>query len=129
MAEANVIVVLLVSTIVGGIVGVALGDVLSGLSLAVAAGFLGVIAAAIARNNVMTRWNKAGPDDSGIPMVIIVFSVVASLAGSMTAMEITRDLTLRSGMIGILAGLISSVLMCMLMVTYHMNPDKRRNRM
>lgn len=130
MVSASVLIVLFVSTLVGAIIGVVLGSALMGPSLAIVCGFLGVIAAAIARNYIMTRAAISGPDDSGIPMLIVVFSAVASLAGSLTAFEITREFeTLRSGIIGALAGLLSASLMSMLMVAYHMNPDKPANQL
>jgi hypothetical protein len=121
MADASILIVLLVSTVVGAIAGLSLGDALSGPWLAITSGFLGVIAAAVARNYVMTRLAKAGPDDSGIPMMIVVFAAVASLAGSMAAFELTREIgSLRSGIVGALAGIISGALMSMLMAAYHM---------
>ena len=72
---------------------------------------------------------KSGPDDSGIPGLVVIFSLVASFAGSLAAEDISeRVLQLPPGLLGALAALISGVLMIMLMVTYHMNPDKPSNR-
>ena len=122
MASASVLIVLLVSTAVGGVAGLSLGDVLSGPWLAIISGFLGVVAAAVARNYLMTPLAKTRPDNSGIPMMIVVFAAVASLAGSMAAFELVREFgSLRSGIVGGLAGLISGALMSMLMAAYHMN--------
>src|SRR5262249_27536656 len=108
--------------------GLVLGETIGSLMLMIVAGFLGVLAAAIARNFVFVHLTKLWPHASDIPSVIIVFSVVASLAGSMTAQEITRDLvhlspTLACG----LAGLISAVLMVMLMAAYKMKPAAYEN--
>jgi hypothetical protein len=106
-----------------------LGGSVSVFALALAAGFVGVIAAAIVRNYVLVRMASSGPDDSGIPGVIIVFSAVASIAGSLAAEDISESvLQLPPAMLGVFAGLLSGVLMTMLMVTYHMNPDKPGNR-
>jgi hypothetical protein len=128
MTSASLIIVLFVTTVVGAITGLALGTSVPEMVLALAAGFLGVVASALVRNFVMVRVAKAGPDDSGIPLVIIVFSIVASIAGSLAAHEITETLVIISTtFLGALAGLISSVLMAMLMVTYHMFPDKPGN--
>ena len=129
MTSASILVVLIVAIVVGGITGLVLEGFESVFVLGLVAGFLGVIAAAIARNYVLVRVAGSGPDDSGIPGVIVVFAAVASIAGSLAAEEISEYLLhLAPAMIGAFAGLISSVLMVMLMVAYHMNPDKPENR-
>jgi hypothetical protein len=129
MTTASVLIVMIVATAVGGLIGMVLGGSLNVFLLAIAAGFLGVIAAAIARNYVLVRVAQSGPDDSGIPGVVIVFSAVASIAGSLAAEEISDEILLfPPALLGAFAGLLSSVLMVMLMVTYHMNPDKPGNR-
>jgi hypothetical protein len=129
MTTASVLIVMIVATVVGGLIGVVLGGSLNVFLLAIAAGFFGVIAAAIARNYALVRIAQSGPDDSGIPGVIVVFSAVASVAGSLAAEEISDEiLQFPPALLGAFAGLLSSVLMVMLMVTYHMNPDKPGNR-
>jgi hypothetical protein len=129
VVSAGLLIVIIVSIIVGGLTGMALGSLLSGTVLAIIAGFLAVIASVAVRNLLMVRGAGAGPDDSGLPGLIIVFAIIASLAGSLSAEEITEHLLhLSQGMRGALAGLLSGVLMAMLMITYHMNPDKRSNR-
>ena len=127
MIEASLLVVTIVALLVGGLTGIVLGTTISGIAVALAAGFLGVIAATIARNVLVRRAMRVGPDDSGLPVVVIVFSVVASIAGSLAAAEITETIPISTGMLGALSGLLSGMLMAMLMITYHMNPDKRRN--
>ena len=129
MTSASILVVLIVAIMIGGITGMVLGGSVSVFVLVLAAGFLGVIAAAIARNYVLVRMAGSGPDDSGIPGVIVIFSAVASIAGSLAAEDIGESiLQLSPAMLGAFAGLLSAVLMVMLMVTYHMNPDKPGNR-
>lgn len=129
MTTASVLIVMIVATAVGGLIGMVLGGSLNVFLLAIAAGFLGVIAAAIARNYVLVSVARSGPDDSGIPGVVIVFSAVASIAGSLAAEEISDEiLQFPPALLGAFAGLLSSVLMVMLMVTYHMNPDNPGNR-
>jgi hypothetical protein len=129
MTTASVLIVMVVATVVGGLTGMVLGGSVNVFILAIASGFLGVVAAAIARNYVLVRMAQSGPDDSGIPGVVVVFSAVASIAGSLAAEEISDEvLQFPPGLLGAFAGLLSSVLMAMLMVTYHMNPDKPGNR-
>jgi len=130
MTSASILIVLIVATIVGALTGMVLADSVSVFALGLAAGFLGVIAAAIVRNYVLVRLASAGPDDSGIPGLVVIFSLVSSIAGSLAAEDIGESvLHLSDAMIGAFAGLLSDVLMIMLMVTYHMNPDKRGNRL
>jgi hypothetical protein len=73
----------------------------------------------------------AGPDVSQIPLVVIVFALVASLGGSSAALEVathSHDLMSTSVWIGALAGLFSAILMAMLMITYEMKPmEKERS--
>ena len=129
MTSASALIVLVVAIVVGGLTGMVLGDWVSVFVVALVAGFVGVIAAAVARNYVLVRLAGVGPDNSTIPGVIIVFSAIASFAGSLAAEDIGESvLHMSSGMLGAFAGLLSSVLMIMLMVTYHMNPDKPGNR-
>ena len=129
MTTASVLIVMIVATVVGGVIGMVLGGSVNVFVLAIAAGFLGVIAAAIVRNYILVRVAHSGPDDSGIPAIIVVFSLVASVAGSLAAEELSDEvLQFPPALLGAFAGLLSSVLMVMLMVTYHMNPDKPGNR-
>jgi hypothetical protein len=60
-----------------------------GLYLAVAAGFLGTIIAGIARNTIMVRLGM-GSDESRVPVLVLVYFAIASLAGSAAADEIVR---------------------------------------
>ena len=129
MTTASVLTVMIVATVVGGVIGMVLGGSVNVFVLAIAAGFLGVIASAIVRNYILVRVAQSGPDDSGIPAIIVVFSLVASVAGSLAAEELSDEiLQFPPALLGAFAGLLSSVLMVMLMVTYHMNPDKPGNR-
>jgi hypothetical protein len=129
MTSASVLIVLIVSTVIGALTGMVLGGAVSTFALGLGAGFLGVIGAAIVRNYILVRMAGSGPDDSGIPGLVVVFSLVASIAGSLAAEDIGESiLRLSPAMLGAFAGLISAVLMVMLMTTYHMNPDKPVNR-
>ena len=128
MMTANLLLAFIVATIVGCITGMVLGGAVSDITLAMISGFLGVIASAAARNIVMARWEGLYPNDASLPAIIIMFSAVASLAGGLAAYALTQTITgLPPALLGLLAGALSSVLMAMLMITYHMNPDKPQN--
>ena len=123
MTSANLLIVVLVGAVVGALTGLALGGTLSGFYLAVVAGFLGTIVAGIARNEIMKR-SGAGPDDSKIPNLVLVYSAVASLGGSSLADELVRLGGINSPIwLGTLAGLFSCILLAMLMITYYLNPE------
>jgi len=98
------------------------------LYLAILAGFLATTVAGIVRNRIMTRVG-AEPDHPGIPVLVIVYSAIASLAGSAAALEGAEVSKMgSSALIGTLARPFSSILMAMLMITYHMHPDAPRKR-
>ena len=123
MTSANLLIVVLVGAVVGALVGLALGGALTGFYLAVVAGFLGTIVAGVARNEIMKR-SGAGPDDSKIPNLVLIYSAVASLGGSSLADEVARISGIDSGIwLGMLAGLFSCILLAMLMITYYLNPE------
>jgi hypothetical protein len=126
MTSASVLIVLLVGTAVGAITGLAVGTALGSLSLAVLAGFLGIIVGVVVRNFIVARGVGIGPDDSRTPLVVIVFGAVASLAASAAALELAKrsDLAGSPVWIGTLAGLFAAILMAMLMVTYYTNPGE-----
>lgn len=128
MISASLVVVITVSIVIGGLTGMLLESMLNTVALAIAAGFFGVIAAGILRNLVVRRGMGLGPDSSSLPVVILVYSAVASLAGSLAATEIAEtQLHLSTSMLGAISGLFSGLLMALLMITYHMNPDKPDN--
>jgi hypothetical protein len=123
MTSANLLIVVLVGAVVGALVGLALGGALTGFYLAVVAGFLGTIVAGVARNEIMKR-SGAGPDDSKIPNLVLIYSAVASLGGSSLADELVRLGGIDSPVwLGTLAGLLSCILLAMLMLTSYLNPE------
>src|SRR5262245_47902395 len=89
MTSANLLIVILVGAVVGALVGLALGGALTGFYLAVVAGFLATVIAGVARNEIMKRAG-AGPDDSKIPNLVLIYSAVASLGGSSFADAVAR---------------------------------------
>jgi uncharacterized membrane protein YeaQ/YmgE (transglycosylase-associated protein family) len=127
MTSANLLIVIIVGAVVGALTGLALGGTLHGFYLAVVAGLLGTLVAGVARNEIMKR-SGAGPDDSKIPNLVLVYSAIASLGGSALADEIVRIGGLDSAVwLGTLAGLFSCILLAMLMITYYMNPETGRH--
>jgi tellurite resistance protein TehA-like permease len=126
MTSANLLIVIIVGTMVGALTGLGLGGYFGNqLYLAILAGFLGTIIGALARNYIMAR-RSGGSDDSRTPGLVIVYAAVASLAASAAALEIAQQSHLEdsSVWIGTLAGLFASILMAMLMITYHTNPGE-----
>ena len=125
MTSASLLIVLIVGTAVGALVGLAVGGALDPFYLAILAGFVGTIVAGIARDRIVARGAGVGPDDSRTPMLVIIYSAVASLAGSALALEIAQRSDLAAPIwLGTLAGLFSCILLGMLMITYHTNPGE-----
>jgi hypothetical protein len=124
VTEASLLVVFLVSTAIGALSGLLLSGSLNPVVLAIVAGFLGTIAAGIARNTLLIHaWGLAGVEDVGTPIIVIIYAAVASLAGSLAAHYITLlgDVAWPT-LIGTLAGALSSVLFGLLIVTYRLEP-------
>ena len=94
------------------------------LYLAIVAGFSATIIGGVVCNTIVTRIAGVGADTSSLPALVILYSSIASLAGSAAAVEVARashyDLPV---WIGTLAGLFSSILMALLMIAYYMNPE------
>ena len=90
MTSASLLIVLIIGIIVGALTGLALGGSVGELPLTIIAGLLGTIIAAVVRNMIMVRGPGVGPDDSRTPLLVIVYSAIASLAGSSTAIEVAR---------------------------------------
>ncbi|HKD48168.1 MAG TPA: hypothetical protein VKB67_10825 [Rhizomicrobium sp.] len=128
MLQAALLIILIVSVVVGAVSGLVLGGVLGGLPLAVAASLLSLAAAWMAHKAFVNRVSKVGAIRRGVPMLVVVFSIIASLIGSSSATEMTRDLALRPGMTGAIAGLLSAVMMVMLTMCYGWRPGETENQ-
>ena len=139
MTSANLLIVLVVGTLVGTFTGLALGGVVDNLYLAMIAGILATITAGIVHDQIITR---VGPEpelegmpqpgmpqlmiiysavaiDRRIPLRVIAYSALASLAGSTSAVLVaTQSGVTSSVLIGTLAGLFSGILMAILMLAY-----------
>lgn len=126
MTSANLLIVLLVGTVVGALVGLGLGGLFANQwYLAIVAGFIATIVGGIARDFVVRRGGGLGPDSSRMPALVLIYSAVASLAGSSAAMEVAQQSEVSASVwIGTLAGLFSAILMAMLMITYYTNPGQ-----
>jgi hypothetical protein len=126
MTSANLLIVLLVGTVVGALAGLGLGDFFSNpWYLALVAGFLGTNVAALVRDFIVRRGGALGPDSSRIPTLVLVYAVIASLAGSSAATEVAQQSAMTASVwLGTLAGLFSSILMSMLMIAYFTHPGE-----
>jgi hypothetical protein len=89
------------------------------------AGFLGTIVAALVRDFIVRRGGALGPDSSRIPALVLIYAVIASLAGSSAATEVAQQSDMTASVwLGTLAGLFSSILMSMLMIVYFTHPGE-----
>jgi drug/metabolite transporter (DMT)-like permease len=128
MTSANILIVLVVGLVVGALTGVVLNGMVGDLSLAIIAGFLAAIIGALARSTIMGSRSGAGPDPSRIPLIVTVYAAVASLGGSSIALEIathSHDLMSTAVWIGALAGLFSTIILTILLLTYEMKPAEK----
>ena len=126
MTSADLLIVLVIGIAVGALTGVVVGTSIGPLWLAIVAGFFGTIIGAIIRNYLISRVLGVGPDDTRTPWLVILYAVIASLAGSTAALEISQQSHLEGSpaYIGALAGLFSAILMAMLMIVYHTHPGE-----
>jgi uncharacterized membrane protein AbrB (regulator of aidB expression) len=121
-------VIILTAAAIGALVGGILGPYLETAPLAIISGFIATIVAVAVRNELLYRFSGAGSDDARIPMVVAVFAVIASLAGSLASKEILDQVggDFSPVWMGTVAGLASAILMSLLMITYYMYPQPRR---
>jgi hypothetical protein len=125
ITSANVLVVTLVATAMGGLTGVALEGVAHPVAIAILAGLIGTVAAGLVRNTLLiSAWGAVGIEDVGTPAVVVSYAAVASLAGSLSAVQIMSASAAPdwTPLTGALAGLLSAALMGLLIVTYRMQP-------
>ena len=138
MSSVNLIIVLAVGSAIGAFTGLMIGGLVPDLYLAMIAGILATLIAGIVRNIIMTRVG-AEPDSLGTPMLmmiygsvavdqriplrVIMYSAVASLAGSAAAVQVATVSEFSSPvLIGTLAGVFAGILMAILMMGCDMNP-------
>jgi len=123
MTSASLLIVLFIGTVVGALTGLVVGGSFGADYLAILAGFLGALVAAIVRDLIVAQGVGLGPDDSRTPVLVVVYAIIASLAAGLAAKEVAdfSQITAPVG-IGALAGLFSSFLLAMLLLTYHTHP-------
>jgi len=129
--SASLIILIVVACAIGAGVGLLLGDALTGTrALAIAAGFVATVVASIARYKLVFLGARRGTDEAKIPMVLVVNAAIASIAGSLAAHDLMGFVGAETSpaMLGLISGLLSAVLMAMLMITYHSNPEPRSGR-
>jgi hypothetical protein len=124
--SASLIVMIVAAAIVGAGVGGMIGPNIEPAVLAVICGFVATLCAVLLRNQLLHRLSGAGPDSAKIPIVVAVFAMIASLAGSLGAKELLDRTMGDYSMVwlGTLAGLFSAILMSLLLITYLMPPEK-----
>ncbi len=128
VTTASLLVVTLVATGVGAATGLMLENVVEPLAIAVLAGLVGTLAAGLVRNTLLIRaWGAAGIEEVGTPALVISYAAVASLAGSLSAVQILTASAAPAWppLTGALAGLLSAALMGLLIVTYRMQPRQQ----
>lgn len=127
--SASLIVLILVAAAIGALTALVLGS--AGLgeagfgtrTFALICGFVATVIASIARYKVIFLGAGKGADESKVPSLVLVYAVIASIAGSLAAHDL-YTFTMTDGplaFLGALAGLFSAILMAMLMITYHTN--------
>jgi hypothetical protein len=126
VTSANLLLVILIGTVVGAVVGLGLGGIIPNrLWLGIVSGFLATITAAGVREFLIRR-GLLGPKGATLPGMVILYAAIASIAGSAGAVEIDQASGFSSPVwIGALAGLFSTILMALLMIIYHMVPGEK----
>ncbi len=126
MTSASLLIVLFVGTVVGAVTGLVVSASFGAVYLAILAGFLGAMAGVVIRNFIIARGAGVGPDDSKTPTLVVIYAIVASLAGSLAAKEVADFSEVDAAVgIGALAGLFLAVLLSMLMISYHTTPGEQ----
>jgi hypothetical protein len=105
-----------------------LGGLVSDLVLALIAGILGTVSAGVVHNiripQLMVIYSAVTVE---IPLRVIIYSLIASLAGSFAAVQIATMSGFASSVtIGALAGLLAGILMAIMMTVYEMTPRKSK---
>jgi hypothetical protein len=121
--SASLIIVILVAMVIGALVGLVLsGTNLSSRTVAIIAGVVATVVAGIARYKVIFLGAGTGPDETRVPGLVVAYSVIASIAGSLAAHDLYGNVIGEMPiLLGAVAGLFSAIIMAMLMITYHAN--------
>jgi hypothetical protein len=121
VAPVSLLVLLLVGTMTGGSVGLLLGrSIEPGAILALVAGLLATIAAVAVRNGLVQRQIGVGSGEEPIPIEVLTYGLIGAIAGSLGGLELAQLLHEAIAVwVGLMSGLLSSLLMGLLLITYH----------
>lgn len=124
MMSASVFIIIIGGVFAGGVTGRLLDGLVPELVLALIAGFIATIVGAIVCNYVIGRLPYTKSNVARMPVAVIVYSLVGSIAGSLAGYELAvlGGHPFSSGIVGTLAGVLSAVIMVLLMLTYRMDP-------
>lgn len=119
-------VVIGVGTAVGAFAGMVFGNAMDpNALLAVLSGLTGTVAAAVSRNALVELGFGVGEFEQALPMPVFIFAIIASIFGSLAGLEVAAlSNVLLPVYIGALAGLFSSILTALLVISYHMPTQK-----
>jgi hypothetical protein len=127
MVAVNLLIVLTLCGAIGAFTGLVLGGLFADIYLAIIAGFLATIIAVAARNikvpQLVVVYSTLAIEPQ-IPWRVIICSIVASLVGSVAAVQVAKmaDATLPV-VIGALAGLFAGLLMAMIVMLSERGAD------
>jgi hypothetical protein len=125
MSTVNLLIGLILCSVVGAFTGLVLGDLVGDLYLAIIAGFLATVVVVAARNIKIPQLVvifSALAIERPIPLRLIIYSIVTSLAAGAAALGVATVTDLTSSVkIGSLGGLFAGILMAMQMMAYDMN--------
>ena len=120
VATVSMLVMLIVGTAIGALVGLFLGGTFQHAIVAVIAGMLGTFGAVSVQNALVQQQIGVGQDQEPIPMAIMVCGLIAAVIASLGGLELAFLLHEPFPVwIGTLAGLLSSVVMGLITVAYH----------
>ena len=120
VATISMLVLLIVGTAIGALVGLFLGGTFHHAIVAVIAGLTGTFGAVVAHNTLIHRQIGVGSAEEPLPMIMMVYGLIAAVVASLGGLELAHLLHKPFPVwIGTLAGLLSSVLMGLLLIAYH----------
>ena len=126
LVSASLIVVMVVAVVIGAVMGLLLGELFPPGSrfIAIPAGFIATVVAGMARYKLVALGARV--DAARIPVVLVVYAAIASIAGSLAAHDLMGFVGAQTspGLLGALAGLLSAMLTALLMITYHTNAGR-----
>ena len=120
VTTVSMLVMLIIGTAIGALVGLFLGHTFQHPIVAIVAGMAGTFGAVIAQNALVQRQIGVGHDQEPIPMAIMVCGLIAAVIASLGGLELAFLLHEPFPVwIGTLAGLLSSMVMGLITIAYH----------